>query len=495
MSLTRRRFLAALGAIFAGLPLVRAAGVKPEGGRGGGHARESGERPAEFHTDTPATAGEVVLARPTDRSVTLSVRLAAGGAVRVEYAPAAAATGRKVSAPVTLKPGEPGEIVLAGLSPDTAYSYRLLHADNGAPALPEGGVFRTRRAPGAAFTFTLIADSHLDENCLPSRYAVAMANVAADKPDFHIDLGDTFMTGKYAEREAAVRQYDAQRHYFGLIGNKAPVFFVIGNHDGEEVAKGGGVDLAVWSCLQRKRRLPNPEPDVFYSGNAEKHPAAGMLQNYYAWTWGDALFVVLDPYWTSRSTRGGKEPWGMTLGKAQYDWLARTLRGSKAKYKFVFIHQLVGGLDRSGRGGVEAAGLYEWGGREKDGADTFAKNRPGWDKPIHALLVETGVNILFHGHDHFYARQELDGVVYQLAPQPGPVNDRSHRGDEYGYTHGILHPSGGHLRVSVAPEGVTVDYVRAATPASDPEARRSAVKTNGEVTEAYTLKPKADAAR
>ena len=488
MSQTRRRFLALLGALTAGVPWLRAAGGKKSGG---GHAKESGARPVEFHTDTPPSPGEVIAARPTDRSVLLSVRLALGVAVRIEVTAAGTPGARKTVPVPVVKPGEPAEVTVSGLSPDTAYTWRLLRADTGAPALPEGGMFRTRRAPGSAFTFTLIADSHLDENCQPSRYAAAVANAAADKPDFHIDLGDTFMTGKYPERDAAVRQYEAQRYYFGKIGRVAPCFWILGNHDGEEVGKGGGVDLAVWSCLRRKRLFPNPEPDAFYTGNAEKHPAAGLLQNYYAWTWGDALFVVLDPYWTSRSNRGGADPWAMTLGKPQYDWLARTLRVSKAKYKFVFIHQLVGGLDRGGRGGVEAAGLYEWGGREKDGSDTFGKNRPGWEKPIHALLVETGVSVLFHGHDHFYARQELDGVVYQLAPQPGPLNDRTHRGDEYGYTGGILHPNGGHLRVRVAPEGVTVDYVRCAAPAGESGQRRSAVKTNGEVTESYTLRARA----
>lgn len=87
------------------------------------------------------------------------------------------------------------------------------------------------------------------------------------------------------------------------------------------------------------------------------------------------------------------------------------------------FHQLVGGLDKGGRGGVEAATLFEWGGREKDGRDTFAVNRPGWEKPVHKLLVENDVSAVFHGHDHFYAHQELDGIVYQLVPQP------AHRGE------------------------------------------------------------------
>jgi len=43
----------------------------------------------------------------------------------------------------------------------------------------------------------------------------------------------------------------------------------------------------------------------------------------------------------------------LTLGDTQYRWLASTLANSTARYKFVFIHNLVGGLDGQMRGGIE----------------------------------------------------------------------------------------------------------------------------------------------
>ena len=192
--------------------------------------------------------------------------------------------------------------------------------------------------------------------------------------------------------------------------------------------------------------------------------------------------VGIGPYWASRSTRGGKDPWSMTLGRAQYDWLSGTIRGSKARRKFVFIHQLVGGSDASGRGGAEAAALCEWGGSEKGGGNAFAAHRAGWGKPIHALFVEAGVSIVFHGHDHFFARQELDGVVYQLVPQPAHRNFRNHQAAEYGYKTGDFFPNSGHLRVRVAAEAVTVEYIRAATP----DMERRGIR-NGEVGFTYTI--------
>jgi hypothetical protein len=421
-----------------------------------------------FLTHIPVYKGNVILGRPTGRSVTLSVLLHEAARARVAYGRREKGLNLQTDA-FDLVAGEPREIVLDGLEPNTAYKYRVSDAQTGEPLLPKGGngSFRTCRTPGSSFTFTVQADSHLDGSCLPELYKTCLANVLADAPDFHIDLGDTFMTGKHESRESAAPQYAAQRYYFGLIGHAAPIFLVLGNHDGEETKVTGANDvggLAVWSCNQRKWLFPNPSPDAFYTGNAEERPYVGLLEDYYAWTWGDALFVVLDPYWTSRSTRGGTEPWNMTIGKTQYDWLTCTLRASTAKYKFVFIHQLVGGLDESGRGGAEAAGLFEWGGHEMTGENTFAAHRPGWDKPIHSLLVETGVTAVFHGHDHFFAHQQRDGIIYQLVPQPAHRNFRTYPGIEYGYETGDFLPNSGHLRVKVAPEGVAVEYIRAATP-------------------------------
>jgi hypothetical protein len=430
----------------------------------GGRGRQAGP-PETFLTDVPAYEGNVILGRPTNHSVTLSVLTRAGTRVSIAYERAGAALASRTAA-FELTAGQPREIVLDRLDADTAYEYRVINAETGEPLLPKegNGRFHTARAPGSAFTFTIQTDSHLDRNSSPELYQITLANALADKPDFHIDLGDTFMTGKHPSRESAARQYDAQRYYFGLIGYAAPVFLAIGNHDGEEVrspADMGADGLAVWSAQQRRRLFPNPVPDGFYTGNENAQPHVGLLQDYYAWTWGDALFVVLDPYWTSRLTHGGKEPWNMTLGKAQYDWLAHTLRASKAKWKFVFIHQLVGGLDRNGRGGAEAASLFEWGGHELDGRDTFATQRPGWEKPIHQLLQDAGVTIVFHGHDHFFAHQDRDGIIYQLVPQPGALRaNATNMAKDCGYVNGDIVPGSGYLRVMVAEAKVTIALMR-----------------------------------
>jgi hypothetical protein len=128
------------------------------------------------------------------------------------------------------------------------------------------------------------------------------------------------------------------------------------------------------------------------------------------------------------------------------------------------------------RGGVEAAPYFEWGGRNADGSEGFAARRPGWTMPIHALLVQHRVTAVFHGHDHLYARQSLNGVVYQATPQPSAVNSSSGPtlARDYHYASGTILSSSGHLRVRVGPAGVTSEYVRTWLPKDETAQRRNA---------------------
>lgn len=442
-----------------------------------------------FAGPAPKHPFDVILARPTDTSVTVSVLAYQDTTAFVSYGTATGKLTEK-TAEQKLKADTPVEFVLKNLKPDTHYFYRL-HTKTGTAefAADAEASFHTQRKAGGSFVFTVQSDSHLDQGTRPDVYERTLANCLADKPDFHIDVGDTFMTDKYDQYKDALPQYVAQRYYFGKVAKSAPLFLVAGNHDGERGDRDDGTKecMPVWSCLTRKSLFPNPYPDGFYTGNTTEHKLAGRLENYFAWTWGDALFIALDPFWTSG--RVGKNNasgnWSRTLGQEQYDWLSKTLAASKAKYKFVFTHHLVGGLDESGRGGSEAATLYEWGGKGKDGKDEFKEKRPGWEMPIHQLLKKHKVSVVFHGHDHFFAHQELDGIVYLMVPQPGQQGfDRVRNAEEYGYIRGEFLPPSGHIRVTVTAEQATVEYVRAYLSRNE-----TADRKNGQVSHTSRIKP------
>lgn len=440
-------------------------GQRGRGGQRGGQAPGGGRGPVGvFFTDVPTHDVDVIAARPTANAITISVMTATDveAALTVENGPALKS--------LALKAGVPFAAELTGLSANREYHYTVTAAGRTLAT----GSFHTARAANAAFTFAMQADSHLDDNTDGRVYANTLNNVVNDRPDFFVDLGDTFMTDKYPAFQDAARQYVAQRYYLGLVGRTAPVFMVLGNHDGEQ--GGARRDMTSWSSEMRRKYFPPVQSNSFYSAG----PSSG---NYYAWHWGDALFVVLDPFnFVDEKPRPGDGSWGWTLGKAQYDWLKRTLEASTSKYTFVFLHHLVGGSGDSARGGVEASKFFEWGGANLDGSAGFAAHRPsssGWTMPIHDLLVKHHVSAVFHGHDHLYVRQERDGILYLEVAQPSHARgDNTNSAAGYGYLSGTLLGSSGHVRVSVAPTGATVEYVKS----------RLAGK-NAEVVDRVVLKP------
>jgi len=441
--------------------------------------------------------GTILLGTPTATSVRASLFSSdQSGAVTLSYGTSPCSYDRQ-TAVASFVAGSPLTVALENLAADTRYYYRVNFTGTGMTAAVSSVEysFHTARPAGSTFTFTIQADSHLDENSAPDMYRRTLANIRSDAPDFHIDLGDTFMCEKHSEPltanvrtapdQATVNaRYAYERAYFGLIADSVPLFLVNGNHEGEAgwMADGTANNITVWTTLARQKYYLTPLPDGFYSGDSTVEPFVGKRGSWYSWNWGDALFIVLEPFWNSM-TMSSRDPWGLTLGSRQYQWLQQTLAASTAKYKFIFIHNLVGGLDGQMRGGIEAAPFFEWGGKNMDGTEAFSQKRAGWSLPIHQLLVKHGVTAVFHGHDHVYARQELDGIVYQEVPQPSAKNSQSGStlAQEYHYAAGTILSSSGHIRVTVSPSDVTSRYVRAWLPASE-----NARQKNGQIDDSWT---------
>ena len=472
---------------------------------------------------TDATfANAEFLSIPDDQGVTLNMVPITDQEAYVEYGTASGIyTG---TTPVTSFPvaNGPIRIALSGLPSNTKHFYRLRYRTPGQNTFNARGErsFRTARPRGSSFVFTLTADPHLDFNSDPNLLSQAMANISADQPDFHIDLGDIFMTDKMADTVAGVPAaygggFPSQsrvnlraqifRTYFEQACHSIPYFFTLGNHEAEygylfNAATDKLNNIPAWDLIARKTFFPAPTPSNFYTGNGTPMTytggSLGLLEDYYAWEWGDALFVVLDPFWnTLTNPTQVNDAWNWSLGKTQYDWLTATLQNSSAKYKFLFMHHIIGGTPTladgvtpnvAARGGVEVADKYEWGGKNVDGSAGFASHRPGWAMPIHDLLVANKVNVVFHGHDHLYGYQTLDGIVYLECPQPGTPNYVTLGSAADGkYTQGVLLPNSGHIRVTITPGGATSEYVRAYLPADV-----SATQQNRAVSHSFTMSPR-----
>lgn len=412
--------------------------------------------------------------------------------IKVDYGVSSGVYG--FQSPTQLFPNNaPAEWVLTNLLPNTTYYYRVNFRKYGTTQFiqrPEYH-FQTQRSSNASFTFVVQADPHLDNQTDTAVYNRCLQNQLEDQPDFMIDLGDFLMTDKLKNLATNIIPHDTipyrcnlLRSYYNKITHSVPLFISLGNHEGESGWNLDGTpnNIAVWSTIERKKYFLNPAPNSFYSGDTTSHTFVGLRENYYAWTWGNALFIVLDPYWYTSPKPDSLNGWRWTLGKTQYDWLKKTLESSQAKFKFIFAHQIIGG-DPDGRGGVEYADRYEWGGNNLDGTAGFATNRPGWYKPIKDLLKENRATIFFHGHDHFFGKQDYNCLVYQETPQPSHPNFSSVTyAADYGYTQGTIIPNSGHIRVTVNPSSCLVEYVRAYKASSE-----NATRHNKDISASYFI--------
>ena len=427
-----------------------------------------------------------ILGRPTPTSVTMNILFDQDVEAFLEYG-TQPGNYHLTTPTLNTKKDVPSEVDMANLTGNTQYFYRLRYRLNGTSSDFKTGTehtFHTPRPTGSTFTFAIEADPHLDSNSIPEAYSLTLQNILDKKPDFMFDLGDNFMSEKepVKNQSTVTARHVLYRPYYGSACHSVPLYLVLGNHEGEVgwSLNGTPTNNPVLISNTRKLYYPNPVPNSFYSGNTKEEPFVGLRENYYAFEWGDALFVVLDPYWYSQK----KGDWNTTLGTDQYNWFKETLLKSNARFKFVFCHNLVGGYTSDARGGTEYADFYEMGGNNSDGTYGFDSLRPGWQKPIHTLMKENRVTAFFHGHDHFFGKQEKDGVIYQVVPQPSNRNITNVQASEYGYVNGIFLPGRGFLNVTVSPENVKIDYIRTYLPSEE-----NATRKNGEIAYSYVLFP------
>ncbi len=477
-----------------------------------------------------ARSENILLGRPTDDSVTVHALVEAGTTVFVEYGDQPGNYSSRSNS-VTANADDIAEITVSNLQADSRYFYRIGYGDPSASDYRAGQEhsFHTQRARGSTFTFGVQGDSHPERAAGMSRtgrsmyhpdlYVRTMELVASARPDLYFMLGDDFnISGRVAnffqgDKSALTQQivddvYLDQRRFLGIMANSTALFSVIGNHEEARRNLLGTKlhDVPIYAGRARIRMLPSPAPDDFYSGNGEPVDGIGLLRDYYAFTWGDALFVAINPYWHSpvavnpagqgangmgtlatppwneleeewlELTLPAEDRWEATMGDAQYHWLAQTLEESDSRFKFVFAHHVLG----TGRGGVERATLYEWGGHNEEGEWEFDERRPDWELPVHQLMVEHGVSIFFQAHDHVFAHQELDGIVYQTVANPADETYTARNASAY--LTGTVLENSGYLNVTVSPDETRVDYVRSYFAQDENDDRR-----HGSVDFSYTI--------
>ncbi len=347
------------------------------------------------------------------------------------------------------------EFTFDGLEPGTEYVYQVIATiSSGDDAVLASGRAVTQRPAGESFTFALITDSHIPprsyvpagletENVMESTLLSVAQDVAAANPDFMMNLGDMLDFHMFGFNDPPPDSswtrfgYLNYRRLFGQTLAIAPHFNVIGNWDGENGCNGEAkIEL---SRSQRLLYMPGPRPDTYPEGGSPN-------EDYYAFTWGDALFIVLNVMTYTPTCHylsydpGVANDW--TLGAAQMAWFQQTLAAATSKWRFVLIHHVVGGAagdpanSAYGRGGGQAA-------------------RVGEQAAVHDLMLQYGVQIFFYGHDHVFTDMVVDGIHYTLPGSAGAPWKFTTA--ETGYQ--TYWPDSGHALVHVNPNTVSVDFL------------------------------------
>lgn len=264
-------------------------------------------------------------------------------------------------------------VYISGLDPNKEYEYDLEgnYLTSAGEELrfslatyvadPAGPVrsFRMKTAkPDTAteFEFLAIADIQgMIQGMYSNSYKAVQALLADERTnnfDFIINAGDMVDSGKnFYQWGYALNTYGP------LFANYAQIF-TAGNHEGNTYGMTDFFDYSIPKDENDDPLITDVLGGVFYS-----------------FDYANAHFVVLNT--NDASTSG--------LGEVQYNWLKHDLETSTKKWKFVLMHK----------------SLFSGGSHSYDGEVVAMRAQ------LVPLFAETGVNIVFAGHDHTYTSTML----------------------------------------------------------------------------------------
>jgi 3',5'-cyclic AMP phosphodiesterase CpdA len=190
------------------------------------------------------------------------------------------------------------------------------------------------------------------------------------KPDFIINTGD--MIAKPGNK-------NDWKNFWALSKPiTVPYFLTVGNHDANP-------------------KIPLSEKtfkaQVDLPGN----------ELYYSFVAGNSLFIVLDSYMDDQEKR--------IIGE-QFKWFETVLANSTQKHKFVFLHHP----------------LYTDLGKGHHAHDSLDRYPESRDR-LESLFAKHKVDVVFAGHEHYYQRRMVDGIVHVITGGGGaPMYDREEDG-------------------------------------------------------------------
>ncbi len=309
--------------------------------------------------------------------------------------------------------GQPVHLALEGLPPGREYRYQLVFSDG---LKTPSGRFVTPPAEFTPFTFLVYGDTRT----FPERHRLVTDRMAAEEAAFVIHTGDLV-------NSPINRDWDAFFSSGRRLFSSTLFYPVIGNHERNS--------LTYYRLFEL--------------------PGAGGKQGeqWWAFYWGDVLFVGLDSNTQYLGVDGLRE---------ETDWLRETL-SQPARFTFVFFHHPLFSSDPHYGGNEGLAALW------------------------HPLFVELGVEAVFSGHVHAYEHLVRDGVHYLTTGGGGapayPLGEPI-EGTIFAVSF-ILH----YLRVEVEEEGVEVHMIPVAE-VPEGESPGEVRLLSGEPQESFWISPR-----
>jgi len=244
----------------------------------------------------------------------------------------------------------------------------------------------------ASFTFAVFGDNRPANKASPQPevFKRLVDEVNLIHPDFSLLLGDVI----YGYRSSLARLREQWSGFMDLyLSSTVPMFVAPGNHEIQtESVPGSG----------------NPIAQALY--------VAHLGRPYYAFEYGNSLFIVLDTDLVGEAY--------LVTGR-QLTWLRGMLElGRGYRHVFVFLHKPVV--------------TYE-------GGDTL-----GNAEQLRKMFAEYRVTAVFQGHDHTYYYRRIEGVDYYVTGGAGaPLYVRAEAGGVHHYL--LVTVKGGEARVQFLP--------------------------------------------
>jgi len=284
---------------------------------------------------------------------------------------------------------------ISGLMPNTAYCYRIQGGGSDLLGTDPSPVFHSQIPAGSttSYSFAVLGDwgsqttgsLNTDQANVLARIASSGARFAVTTGDIAYDNGSQTNYGDLSQTGANVSTVFGPS-YWTVPGASIPMFNLLGNHGLSSTA------LINWpearAASSSKGRYAMQTYCCTNGTHSKSYPSA-----WYAFDAGSARFYVLDASWANSNVGTADlykndfdNHW--TTTSAEYTWLKSDLASHPGGLKFAFFH-----FPLHSANSTEASDTYLSGAGNLEG-----------------LLASNGVDIVFNGHAHTYARSTPSGL-------------------------------------------------------------------------------------